>query len=53
MPNWGQALIAQAVGINPDSVVVRVDDDRSILFLELKTRAEYLVSKVTGEVTEA
>jgi len=50
-PNWSQKLIARAVGLDPASVVVRLDSDDTIVLLEHKTRAEYIVNKTTGKVT--
>ena len=51
IPNWGQAAIAKAVLLDPKEVVVRMENDVSICFLELRTRKEYIVNKNTGKVT--
>ena len=55
VPNWNQSLIAQAVGLEPKSVSVRLDDDQSICFIDHKSRPrrELIVDKTTGEVTVA
>lgn len=50
-PNWGQAAIARAALLDPKEVVVRMENDISICFLELRTRKEYIVNKSTGKVT--
>lgn len=51
VPNWAQALIARGVGLDPDKVAVRNDNDRNISFLQYEPRRDIIVSKVTGEVT--
>ena len=55
VPDWNQSLIAKAVGLEPKSVSVRVDDDRSICFIDHKSkpRRELIVDKTTGKVTVA
>ena len=53
VPNWGQELIARAVNLEPDGIVVRMEDDRLICFLEHKTQKEYIVNKSTGDVVVA
>ena len=55
VPDWNQSLIAKAVGLEPKSVSVRADDDRSICFIDHKSRPrrEVIVDKATGEVTVA
>ena len=55
VPNWNQELIAKAVGLEPKSVSVRVDDDQTICFIDHKSRPrrELIVNKATGEVTVA
>ena len=52
IPNWGQAAIAKAVLLDPKEVVVRSENEGSIVFLELSSRREYIVNKITGKVTE-
>ena len=52
VPNWGQAIIASAVKLDPDDVVVRTEDETRIVFLESRTRKEYIVNKVTGVVIQ-
>lgn len=51
-PNWGQTVIAKAARLDPDGVVVRSEDENRIVFLENKTRKEYIVNKITGSVIE-
>ena len=53
VPNWVQGVIAQAINLNPGDVVVRMDNETRIVFLESKTRKEYTVNKVTGVVTQS
>ena len=50
VPNWHQALIARQVGLDPEGVAVRYEDDTRIVFLPYKTREEVMVEKSTGEV---
>lgn len=52
VPNWSQALIASAVGLDPKGVAVSFEDDSKIDFLHHKTRHEFLVNKATGDVIE-
>ena len=52
VPNWTQALIARGIGLDPDKVVVRHEDDRNITFLQHMPRKEFLVSKADGSVIE-
>ena len=54
-PNWHQKLIAKAVGLEPRSVTVRIDNDQLICFVDHKSRPrrELIVDKTTGEVTMA
>lgn len=49
-PNWMQSLVAREVGIRPEDVVVRMEDDTRIVFQTHKTRAEISVNKTTGNV---
>lgn len=53
VPNWCQSLIAKAVGLDPGSIAVRLEDDMSIVLLEHKSRKEYIVNKTDGKVTMA
>lgn len=50
VPNWAQALIAMAVGLDPNNIAVRLDDDSRIVFLQYMPRAEYCVDKKTGTI---
>lgn len=52
VPNWLQALVARSVGLDPNGVLVRMEDESRIVFLEHKTRHEYSVNKTTGKVVE-
>ena len=49
IPNWAQALIAVAAGLDPENVVVGHENERNISFLQHNPRADIIVSKVTGE----
>ena len=53
VPNWCQRLIASAVGLDPEAIVVRVDSDDTIVMMDHKTRNEYIINKATGKVVEA
>lgn len=50
VPNWGQALIAKAKGLDPRELSVINDSDYLISFLEHKTRNNYLIDKRDGSV---
>ena len=50
VPNWHQSLIARQVGLDPEGVAVRYEDDTRIIFLPYKTREEIMVEKSTGKV---
>lgn len=50
VPNWGQALIAQALGLDPKNVAVEHDDDLHITFLQYLPRVQIQVCKATGTV---
>lgn len=50
VPNWAQAQIAKAVGLDPNSVAVRHEDDRNIVFLRYKDHAEIMVCKISGQI---
>ena len=52
VPNWSQAAMAEKLGLNPDELAVRLEDDRTICFLQHIDRKEFIVDKVTGRVTE-
>lgn len=52
VPNWAQALIARAAGLDPEKVMVRTDNDRHIVFLQHMPRVEIMVNKVSGEKRE-
>ena len=47
-PNWHQALIARAVGLDPDKVAVEHEDDRNISFLQFQPRKTIVVGKIDG-----
>ena len=51
--NWYQRLMAQAVGLDPAGCVVRLESEDMIVYLEHKSRMEYIVNKTTGKVIEA
>lgn len=53
VPNWGQALIAQALGLDPKNVAVEHDDDINITFLQYLPREQIQVCKVTGNVIKS
>ena len=44
--------MAEKLGLNPDELAVRLEDDRTICFLQHIDRKEFIVDKVTGRVTE-
>lgn len=50
VPNWAQAQMAKAVGLEPDSVAVRHEDDRKIVFLHYKDHVEIIVCKISGQI---
>lgn len=52
VPNWAQSQIAKAAGLDPEKVMVRMDNDRHIVFLQHMPRKEILVSKIDGERRE-
>ena len=52
VPNWGQALIARAVGLDPANVAVEHEDDRNISFVQYLPHKSFLVCKVDGVVIE-
>lgn len=52
VPNWSQALITKAVGLDPSNVAVEHEDDMRITFLQHMPRKTIMVNKHTGEMTE-
>ena len=50
VPNWGQAVIARAVGLDPKNVSVEHDDDRCIVFLQYMPHRTVTVEKIDGTV---
>jgi len=50
VPNWAQAAMAEKIGLDPEGLAVRMEDDTAICYLEHKTRKEYLLDKKTGKV---
>ena len=52
VPNWSQAALAERVGLDPNSLAVRLEDERTILYLRHIDRKEFLVNKITGDMRE-
>lgn len=52
VPNWGQAQLAKGAGLNPNKVVVSLENDLFIVFLQHMPRKEFTVDKKTGNVVE-
>lgn len=52
VPNWAQSLIAKGAGLDPDKLMVRMENDRCIVFLQHMPRKEYMVTKADGERKE-
>ncbi len=52
VPNWGQAQLAKCVGLDPGKMVVSLENDQLIVFLQHMPRKEYILNKVTGKVQE-
>lgn len=52
VPNWAQALMASAAGLDPNKVAVSHEDDTYISFLQYMPRREFTVRKSTGEMSE-
>lgn len=52
VPNWGQAQLAKGAGLNPDKVVVSLENELFIVFLQHMPRKEFTVDKKTGNVVE-
>ena len=50
VPNFAQALIAKAIGLNPANVAVVHETDALITFLQYLPRKMFLVEKVDGTV---
>lgn len=50
VPNWMQSRVAESIGLKPSQVVVRMEDESRIVFQVHKTRKEYSVNKITGNV---
>ena len=53
VPNWGQALIAKAVGLDPSNVAVEHEDDRTITFVQYQPHRSVLVGKIDGTVIKS
>lgn len=51
VPNWSQDALAKAAGLNMAVPAVKVDNDHLLVFMDLKTRVEYLLDKKDGGVT--
>lgn len=51
-PNWAQAAIAEAAGLEVRPLVVCTDNEYHVSFMNVRTRKEYIVSKIDGGVTE-
>lgn len=52
VPNFAQALIAKAIGLNPANVAVVHETDASITFLQYLPRKMFLVGKVDGTMID-
>ena len=50
VPNWGQAVIARAINLDPKNVTVAHENDRLITFLQFMPREEIIVCKIDGAV---
>lgn len=50
VPDWGQATIARAAGLDPKKLAVEHEDDRKIIFLQYLPRKTIRVSKKDGSV---
>ena len=50
-PNWSQVALAKAAGLDMTAPAVKVDNDHLLVFMDLKTRVEYLLDKKDGGVT--
>lgn len=49
-PNWNQRLIADAIGLQGQTVAIGMDDDTRMVILAHKLNLECTVEKRTGEV---
>ena len=50
VPNWAQACLAKAAGLDPEKVAVEHDGDTTVTFLQYIPRKRILVSKADGSV---
>lgn len=50
VPNWAQALIAQAADCDPDNLSVKSEDNDVIVFVQYLPHADIRIDKKTGEV---
>ncbi len=53
VPNWMQSRVAEAIGLDPNTAVVRMEDESRIVFQVHKTGKQYNVNKSTGNVIES
>ena len=51
VPNWSQAALANAAGLDMAAPVVTVDNDHLLVFMDLKSRVRHIVDKKDGGVT--
>ena len=49
VPNWAQAALATAIGLNPKNVAVEYEDDRCIMFQQYLPHCVVTVGKTDGE----
>lgn len=52
VPNWSQAILAERVGLDPNDLAVRMEDERSIWYLRHTDRKEFMVNKIDGSIRE-
>lgn len=52
VPNWSQEQLAKGAGLDPKKVVVSIENDHLISFLQHMPRKEFTVNKKTGAVLE-
>lgn len=50
VPNWSQAQLAKAAGLDPANVGVEMENDQLITFLQYIPRKRILVSKADGSI---
>lgn len=50
VPNWGQSVLARAVGLEPANVAVSHEDDRNISYIQYQPYMEITVGKADGAV---